>query len=256
MTTVPSLDEIGAEREVADDLDRDAVQLRLPGGAVHPEKGASAPVYKHRIRRFQPPALGVDLGERKDRPVRVEGESPDQENLAVRRVLPEHVEPVGVERAGAGDTRELPRRIELGGGERILCGELVFVRALHKEIAVEPADHHQGAVEKGALEAELHQHQQHRKADAAARAQQPALVCGEVAPGERNRMQRGPAGEGGGDRHGRRLAQNTSAGSARRRPPSANSADTAAMPSAAPSTAARWPSVIVTGSIVRCWISR
>jgi hypothetical protein len=69
------------------------------------------------------------------------------------------------------------------------------VNALNEDIAVEPADDLERAVEKGLFEAELHQHQQHREADAAGRAEEARLVRDEVAPGERNRARAGSGDE-------------------------------------------------------------
>src|SRR5271170_5544126 len=174
--------------------------------------------------------------------------------------------PVGIERPRTGDPGHPPSRIERASGKRVLSRELVLMSALQKEIAVEAADDLQRAVEKRLLEAELHQHQQDCETDARTGTRQPALVRGKVAPRERNRVRTRAAGAGNGDRQGWPLpltprgqdtrAQNTSAGSARRRPPSANNAAIAAIASAVTSTATAWPGVMVTGSKVSWRIIR
>src|SRR5438477_13168772 len=109
--------------------------------------------------------------------------------------------------------------------------------ALQQNIAIEAADDRKSALEKGLLEAELHQHQQHREADAAGRPQQPRLVRNKVAPGERDRAWPHHSGEprrrvserSGGNRQTQAL-QNTSAGAARRRMPTGSGAEVKAMP--------------------------
>jgi hypothetical protein len=50
------------------------------------------------------------------------------------------------------------------------------MHALQQNIAVEAADDRERALEKGLFEAKLHQHQQHREADATGRPEQPRLV--------------------------------------------------------------------------------
>ena len=80
-------------------------------------------------------------------------------------------------------------------GKRVSRCKLVLVNALNEDIAVELADDLERAVEKSLFEAELHQHQQHREADAAGRAEEARLVRDEVAPGERNRARAGSSDE-------------------------------------------------------------
>ncbi len=102
-------------------------------------------------------------------------------------MLPEKIEPVRIERSRARDAADLARGIEVGGREGVSRRKLIFVDALNENIAVEPADHGQCTVEESLLKAELHQHQQHGKADPGCGAKQPLLIGEEVAPGERYR---------------------------------------------------------------------
>ena len=112
--------------------------------------------------------VALDLRELHDRLVRIKGEHSDQKRFSVIRVLPEDVEPIRIEWPGAGNTGDGAGRIELASRERVSGGEAVFARALQEDIAVEPVNDLERGVEEGSLEAELHQHQQHRKPDAAA----------------------------------------------------------------------------------------
>src|ERR1700730_3669216 len=248
---------MGAESEAAHDFDLGAVELGFCRSAIHAEKAPGATVDEHGIRLLQFVTVGVHVGKGKDRRIGIETKGANQENLSVDRVLPEKVEPVGVKRPRARDTRHVARLIEIGARERVSRGKLIFMSALQQNVAVKAADDRECALEKGLFEAKLHQHQQHREADAAGRAQQPRLVRNKIAPGERNRARprhsgerrrRVAAGSGGGRQT--QPPQNTSAGAARRRMPTESSAEIKAMASAAANTARRRISLIITGSNV------
>ena len=94
--------------------------------------------------------------------------------------------------------------------------------------------------------AELHQHQQHGKADATARAEQTRLVRQQISPRERNKPDRSPRES----RVQRCDHPNRSAGSARRRLLIESKAEAAAMAMVAPNTAAMRVPDISTGSKV------
>src|SRR6266436_1825029 len=150
------------------------------------------PVNHRRVRIGQLCQPPLDLWKAQYRVVGLEGEYPDQKGLAVERVLPEDVKPIRVERPSAGNAGDRAGGIEFAAGKWIACREAVLARALQKNIAVEPVNDLERGVEKGPLEAELHQHQQHREPDAAAGAQQPRLIRQKIAPSERHKTRGRP----------------------------------------------------------------
>ena len=150
------------------------------------------PVNRRRVRIAQLCQPPLDLGKAQYGVVRVEGEYPDQKGLAVERVLPEDVNPSGIERPGARDPRDGTGGIEIAGRKRVSRGKAVFARALQKNIAVEPVDDLERGAEDSPLKAELHQHQQHRETDAAAGTEEARLVRDQIAPGERHKSGRRP----------------------------------------------------------------
>ncbi len=140
---------------------------------------------KYRSRRLQCRHRRRDLGQLQDRFVRVEGKGPDHENLAVDRVLPEEVEPVGIERPDAGHPAEVSCQIEVGRRKWAAREKTVFVRALDNDVAIEKVEKLQRRIVEGALETELHLHQQHRKTDARDRPQQARLARQQASPRQR-----------------------------------------------------------------------
>ena len=91
-----------------------------------------------------------------------------------------------MERRYGSDPGDLRRRREIVARKRIAAGEAVVAPADDDEIGVELAHRGERRIEKTALEAELHQHQQHGKPDPGARPHQAPLVGEEVAPSQRH----------------------------------------------------------------------
>src|SRR5271169_5894589 len=146
----------------------------------------------------------------------------------------------------AHDPRYGAGRFQVSAGKRVLCREPVLAAALKKEIPIEQLDDFERGVEEGSFEAELHQHQQHGKADPAARSQQTWFVHHQIPPRERNKTDRSaPESEVRRCDH-----ENRSAGSARRRLLIESKAEAAAIARVAANTMAMRGPDISTGSKV------
>src|SRR5215469_8635375 len=159
--------------------------------------------------------------------------------------------PSRIKRPRACNSRYGASRFQVSSRKRVPCCKPVLAGALKKDIAVEQPDDLERSIKKGSFETELHQHQQHCKANTAARAQQTGLVRQQIPPRER-------------DKAGRmRLAQRVrcgahpkrSAGSARRRAPIESKAEAAAIARVAANTAAIRAPDISTGSKVSSLIT-
>src|SRR6516164_709397 len=154
--------------------------------------------------------------------------------------------PCRIQRRRAHDPRYRASRFQVSAGKRVFCREPVLAGALKKDIPIEQLDDFERGVEEGPFKAELHQHQQHGKADTAARAQQTWFVRHQIPPRERNKTDRSPP-----ESKVRRCDhENRSAGSARRRLLIESKAEAAAIARVAANTAAIRAPDISTGSKV------
>ena len=129
----------------------------------------------------------TDLWKQEHRLVRIERQHPGGVELASLRILPPRNCPIRIDRPRQLNAFDRARRVKLPARERVLAREFEFARAGQQDVAVDVADDFNCAVGKRAAESELQQHQQHRKRDAAGRAEQTALVGQHVAPRQRNR---------------------------------------------------------------------
>src|SRR6516164_5259754 len=137
-------------------------------------------------------------------------------------------------------------RFQVSSRKRVSRCKPVLAGALKKDIAVEQPDDLERSIKKGSFETELHQHQQHCKANTAARAQQTRLVRQQIPPRERNKPDRSSRAS----RVRRCDHPNRSAGSARRRLLTESKAEAAAIARVAANTAAIRAPDISTGSKV------
>jgi hypothetical protein len=84
--------------------------------------------------------------------------------------------PSRIKRPRACNSRYGASRFQVSSRKWVSRCKPVFADALKKDIAVKQPDDLERGIEERSFEAELHQHQQHREANTAARAQQTRLV--------------------------------------------------------------------------------
>ena len=166
--------------------------ISVPRRSAMPRKRRARRSTNHRIRRFQPRARRSTPAQEKT------GWSGSKANAWTRKSLPSagFFQKKSSMRRRRGARWRPPggcRAIELAAGTDPVANR--YVRACMMMRSASSWRHRrQRGIEKAALEAELHEHQQHGKPDPGARSHQPPLVGDEVAPGERDRMQPGSAG--------------------------------------------------------------
>src|SRR6516162_3237601 len=154
--------------------------------------------------------------------------------------------PSRIKRPRACNSRYGASRFQVSSRKRVSRCKPVLAGALNKDIAIEQLDDFERGVEERPFEAELNQHQQHGKANAAARSHQTRLVRHQIPPRERNKPDRSWRASGV------RSCDhpNRSAGSARRRLLMESKAEAAAIARVAANTAAIRAPDISTGSKV------
>jgi hypothetical protein len=139
------------------------------GRRIHPQKSAGTAIDNSCTQIAQFLRVRVQLRQWQDRLIGIEGENPNQKVLIIGWVAPKYVMPIGIERPSARNPRHYASRFQVSARKGILCREPVLARTLEKDVAIEHPDDLERGVEKSPFEAELHQHQQHGKADTAAR---------------------------------------------------------------------------------------
>src|SRR5262249_19161988 len=131
--------------------------------------------------------LGGDVGQEKDRLVRVEGKDLQPGQALVLRILPDGGLLFRIERPYTCHAAYGTRWKELPPRKRRTPIELILHRTHQHDIAIELADSEQHAVYERVVKGQLRHHEDHRKADAGGGADETPLVDKKISPRERNR---------------------------------------------------------------------
>ena len=158
----------------------------LPGGELAEACRSREGIGHRRVRLAERNELFLDLVDVQHVVLQRDADDTD----SVQRSVPD-VPPVArtghhVDRAGADDRRESSGLDDPAIGKTVGDGQRVERPADDHDLAIQPLDHVDHAVEHGMTKSVFHEHQGDSKRRSGHRAQQPALVFRQVSPGQRD----------------------------------------------------------------------
>src|SRR5271167_3206211 len=147
---------VRADSKAPDNFDLAAVELARGWRRVHPQKSAGTAIDNARLQLAQILQASLELRQRQDRLIGIEGEHPDEKILTIGGVAPEYTMPVCIKRPGACNARYNTNRFQVSSRKWVFRCKPILAGALKKDIPIEQRDNFERSIKKGLFKTELH----------------------------------------------------------------------------------------------------
>ena len=175
--------EVGPQGETADDLHAATVHFDRLADLRVAEVGLRATIEQRRLGQRQAIGLRNDLGHPQHFLMRIERQHANRRAGSFVGPFPRRPHVFQVHRCGRRDLRMRLGQLQITSRKLRVDGERVALRMYEYDVGVETFGERDRAIKQRAAKAELHEHQQHGKADPPNGRRQPLPIMRQVVPG-------------------------------------------------------------------------